>query len=512
MTESEDPRSDPRLYRPDAPSRDDVRARIPLASYRAPENDDEVGNPWLLALERPIESKGALRDRLTRTIDVDETDRNASRMRRTQLLLRQLRFIHPLGSMRVCYEQMVLAMFEGYATRNPLRPSHPSPSADALVAPATGIGFVVVGRSGVGKSTVAERSLSLIPGVIEHVSFEGRPFSRYQIPWLKMNCGSNSKEFCENLIREVDRLLGTSYHADLCTPSTPRHKIVGYLLGILDIHGLGLLCIDDVQNLFIGNSADQAQIVETLVRIVNILKIPLVVLGTEEAMPIFQIRFDTARRLTGLPTIVIHPLEEGPEWISFCERLWGMRVVRMDGPMPADFAPRLLGLSRGITDFAVKLVLFAQHRALAFKMERLDVDLLAEVYEIAIILVRDKLKNLGDDPFENYGEEHRDALDAGTNRQVLAALAAIRKVSAATRATARRQGTAEPALTARPAHAIPAPVSGAATKTPRKAKKSGKGGVACALAIEAQREGKSVHQAMADAGLIWRLGDEAAAA
>lgn len=502
--------ADPRFYRPDAPANDDVRLQIPLAAYRLPETSDEVGNPWLLALERPIESAMTLRGRLTRTVAVAESDRAASRLRRKQILLRLTRFVHPLGSSRACYEHIVVSIFEGYATRNPLLrpPGEGDPATDTRKAPSTGLGFAVIGRSGVGKSTAVEAALSLIPSAIEHVRFDGRPFSRYQIPHLKLNCGSNAKEFCEDLLRAVDGRVASTYHADLCARLITLHALIGHVVGILRAHGVGLICIDDIQNLFIGTSRDQAQIIEVLVRIVNILKIPLVVLGTEEALPLFDIRFDTARRLSGLETIVMRPFEGGPEWIGLCEQLWAMRVVRVEGPMPEGFAGKLLELSKGITDFAVKLVLFAQHRALAFKEERLDADLLTEVFEIAIILVRDKLKKLSDDPFENYGEAHIAALDAARNGGLMAALTTVRKISKESRAAARQQPAPAPV----PMAPAPREDGRAAAALGRKARKSGKGGVACDLAAAARKENKSAHAALREGGLVWQLGEAAAAA
>ena len=510
MVEHAAAKNDPRFYRPGVPADEDVRLRIPLAVYREPENSDEIGNPFLLALERPIESTTTLRERLTRTVAVAEADRDGSRLRRKQILLRLTRFVHPLGSSRACYEHIAVSIFEGYATRNPLLrpPEEEDPATDTRKAPSTGLGFAVIGRSGVGKSTAVEAALSLIPPAIEHVRFGGRSFSRYQIPYLKITCGSNAKEFCEDLLKAVDHQIASTYHADLCAGLITRHALVGHLVKILKIHGVGLICIDDIQNLFIGRSSDQAQIIASLVLIVNTSKIPLVVLGTEEALPLFDIRFDTARRLSGLETIVMRPLEDGPEWIGLCERLWAMRVLRVDGPMPEDFAERLLELSRGITDFAVKLVLFAQHRSLAFGEERLDADLLTEVYEIAILLVRDKLKHLGDDPFENYGEAHMAALDAIRNGGLMAALTKVRKISEKARRAARLQPAPAPEPTAsaprEDGHAPAAPVG--------KAKRSGKGGVACDLAAAARKESKSAHAALCEGGLIWRFGEAAAAA
>jgi hypothetical protein len=199
-------------------------------------------------------------------------------------------------------------------------------------------------------------------------------------------------------------------------------------------------------------------------------------------------------------------MAEDKKWETFCSRYWSMRLVRAPSEMPSDFPAALHRLSRGIVDIAVKLILFAQHRALAWEHERLDAALLEETYRIVFPLMYRFLIGLGDgnDPFLSYDEAEMRRTDPERNPDILNVVAGNTGSSAAVASVGR---VPEPSVPA----AAPAEKR---QKGHHRAGRRDEGQLAelAAVIASGRRDGLSAHTSLKRAGVIWDLGKEAASA
>jgi hypothetical protein len=91
-----------------------------------------------------------------------------------------------------------------------------------------------------------------------------------------------------------------------------------------------------------------------------------VLIGTYKALALFGGEFSQMRRGTGQGDLIWDRMEEDEQWLLFVESLWRFQYTRKRRTLKDD--PSLSGVlydeSQGITDFAVKLYLFAQERAI----------------------------------------------------------------------------------------------------------------------------------------------------
>jgi hypothetical protein len=169
----------------------------PLAEYK--------GNPLIETLP-PILSKEEFVDTVSDYPAFDASERELPPAVRMHCVERLLRFFQPLER-HIDLEQKISRLVrQGYLTRNPLSPLYASRlrqinqairearvekvvSFDKHVnTPSSASGFTMIGVSGVGKTTAANRILGLYPQVILHSEYRGTPLSFYQVVWLKLDC------------------------------------------------------------------------------------------------------------------------------------------------------------------------------------------------------------------------------------------------------------------------------------------------------------------------------------
>lgn len=194
----------------------------------------------------------------------------------------------------------------------------------------------VVGLSGVGKSVAIEKALSLYPVYVDHERFPGFVTGFRQLLWLKIDAPDSGKsiDLAANLMRATDQALGTDYFSDYMDKRNRRGPdMFRAWQKIAAKHMLGLLIIDEIQNLFkqapvaarrrlrAGSlERPELRIVEdeTLKLILsgtNTWRNPLMVTGTPDGMEAFNTRLSTAQRLITAGYHVLSPIPSADDQI-----------------------------------------------------------------------------------------------------------------------------------------------------------------------------------------------------
>ncbi len=164
--------------------------------------------------------------------------------------------------------------------------------------------MLLLAWSGMGKSTLINSLLKLIPQVIVHTNYLGREFFQKQVVWLSVdgpNAGS-PKGFLFNVARRLDEALGLagpqSYLHRFSNKSHSVDTLRVLVATALATHHVGLLHIDDVQRFSEGNSETLKQAASTLIGLANICKCSLLFSGTPPALTVIQANFETTRRIS----------------------------------------------------------------------------------------------------------------------------------------------------------------------------------------------------------------------
>ena len=342
-------------------------------------------------------------------------------------------YVEPLSVHLSVEKRLSRLIRHGYKARNPFSPEHVrqfhigfkdilengvnEKGANLAGVRSTAAGFAILGVSGQGKTTAIESSLLLYPQVIHHLAYKDQPFIRKQLVWLKLNCPHDGslKGLCFNFFQAIDANLGTNYFQKFVSRGSTVDILIPIMAHIATLHGLGVLVIDEIQNLSFLKSGGAERMLNYFTQLINTIGVPVVLIGTFKAMKLLSGSFSQARRSTGQGDLIMDRLEEGEEWDYFLHNLWTYQWTSKVTKLTDPLKNAMYDLSQGIIDIAVKLYMLAQWEAIDNgDNERITVSLLKTVINRDMQLVKpllnvlkrrdpDKL-TLVDDLYPNWNE------------------------------------------------------------------------------------------------------------
>lgn len=313
------------------------------------------------------------------------------------------RYFQPLNK-TVNLQQVICALLmQGYLARNILRPEYTRRSRqihEAIRAedgknmenhvntPTSASGLTLIGPSGMGKSTNFINILNLYEQVILH-----REYSTYQIVWLKVDCphAGSLKGLCIDIFIAVDRLLGTNYFNKFGTTRNSEDYMLAQVAQIAHTQHLGVLVIDEMQNLA-KSRRNCDEMLNFLVKMNNVIGVPVIRIGTNEAFPILQGNFRNARRGTGEGSVIWDRMIKDDEWDFFMEEMWEYQWTKLHTSFSEEINEVFYDESQGIIDIAIKLYKMVQWRAISLGgKEVISIDIIRQAAKDGLFLVRPML-------------------------------------------------------------------------------------------------------------------------
>lgn len=383
------------------------RGRVTEANYLPQQTAGYRGNPFIEALP-PILTEDDVLEALARYPPYDEAERELPYHLRFHALQNALQFFAPLPvhlDLERRFSRMIRA---GYQMRNPLEhrfwrgveEKSKSLGLSTAVVPncarSIPLGFTIIGFPGVGKTTSVDAILSLYPQVIYHSRYGGRDFTHTQIVWLKLECpfDGSIRGLCLNFFQAIDALIGTQYYKNYASGRRTVDELLPYVARVAAAHGIGVLALDEIQNLSEAKSGGARKMLNFFVQLTNTIGVPVVLVGTYKAKSVLSSEFRQIRRGTGQGDLMWDRMDEGVWveagdettnpgiWQLFLESLWTYQYVRTPCPLTAELSHVLYEETQGITDFAVKVYMLAQIRAISSdpnSEERLTEDIIRSV-------------------------------------------------------------------------------------------------------------------------------------
>ncbi|WP_445626607.1 ATP-binding protein [Nostoc sp. DSM 114167] len=395
------------------------------ASYRDPLISSYRGNPLIEALP-PILSEEEVMQFLANYPNYDEGERQLPSHLRLHLVQNALQFFEPLP-IHIDLEQRFSRMIRaGYQARNPLKADfwrNFQKQLDVLGSEVTTVtqnhrfrstatGFTIIGISGVGKTTSVEAILDLYPQIIVHGHYCDRDFILMQIVWLKLECPNDGsiKGLCLNFFQAVDDLLRTDYSKNYTGGGRRTvDELIPYMARVASLHCIGVLVIDEIQHLNEAKSGGSKKMLNFFVQLINTIGIPVVLVGTYKAMTILSGEFRQIRRGSGQGDLVWDRMADDDVWEFFVESLWRYQYLKKLCPLKPELCHALYEVTQGITDFAVKIYMLAQVRAIATGKETVTESIIRSVAKDSLRLAQPimlALKN-GDIQFlQNFEDVH----------------------------------------------------------------------------------------------------------
>ena len=357
--------------------------------------DKQVGphpenNPLVLALPA-IKSDLDWNRQLTTLPDYDEEHlKDAPHVRAYHVVALKDFFVVSERALKLA-RQVDIMLRSGYAKRNPLGGDHfrelQRAYACAQTAKAGGAQKVVysktsaiftsslIGVSGMGKSTTMEAILASYPQYLIHETL-----GFHQVVWLKVDCPKDGsvKELALNILRAFDAVLGTA-HTPRTTKSVTVDDLMARVKQLARVHCLGLLVVDEVQNVSVRKSGGREELLNWFQELVNELKLPVFILGTFKAREVWQLDVRHTRRAGVMGSLTWRPLARGPEFELLIEQLWSYQWLREPGELTEEFRAMVYEETQGIVAFIVDMFLVCQLHALGQGKETLNAKMFRDV-------------------------------------------------------------------------------------------------------------------------------------
>lgn len=402
------------------------------AEYISPELPKFENNPCILALPQINTRKRAL-SAMQRFPDYERDPLNFPAHLRTHFVMDLLHFFQPLP-IHLRLEGMISRMIrDGYLARNPIDPAYRGNLNERLACfkdgrllrsqfEPTASGFSIVGMSGVGKSTGMKSVLSLYPQVILHNQFKGRNFTSVQIVWLRLECPKEASltSLCLEFFSTIDDLLGTNYTKIYAKRGRNIQELMLFMTIVAAEHHIGFIVIDEIQDLSSTKSGGSSQVLNFFVKLINIIGLPVVLIGTYKAIPLMSSEFRLARRSSGQGDLIWDRMSfaeikrkkkkdrnSDEDWPLFVETLWDLQYVKKKCPLSKELGTALYDVSYGVADIAIRIYMAAQVRAIETGDEEMSTSLLRSAYRDDFRLVNhilETLKSGGISPIDNLAD------------------------------------------------------------------------------------------------------------
>jgi AAA domain len=283
-------------------------------------------------------------------------------------------------------------------------------------------GFAMIGVGGVGKSTAVENILLQYPQVITHTKYQDKDFIFNHLVWLKLDCpqDGSARSLCINFFRAADEILGTDYETRYVRDRSSASTLLPQMARVAALHCIGLLVIDEIQNLSEAASGGASQLINFLVQLENTIGVPVILIATDEAKHIFCGKFHHARRLSEQGDVIWNPMEEkilkmdseieeerqanpggtvglwksNPVWEEFVRALWDYQYVRKPTLLKEDLLDDKLSHtlhkhSYGITALAAAIYMLAQARAITTGIETVMPKIIESVAQDSFGLIQE---------------------------------------------------------------------------------------------------------------------------
>lgn len=275
------------------------------------------------------------------------------------------------------YQKAALAlttiMREAYVARNPLsvvdrQRRHVLATQDASGLPlpsnwkSSAKGHSIMAVSGMGKTTFVKAFLLRYPQVIAHRGYRGEHLNCHQVVYVLIRIPHDAtlKGLCLQFFREIDGLLGTQYAAQAIRVWTIA-SMVDLMNKVATAVSLGLLVVDEVQNLKNAKGGDADVVLNLFSEIIERLGISLVTIATPAVQEVFEGSVRNARKIASHGETVIKPMgKKDAQWRDFCETHWAYTYVKKHGPLTQPILDTWHKVSAGNTAFAALAFSLAQ--------------------------------------------------------------------------------------------------------------------------------------------------------
>lgn len=328
-------------------------------------------NPLISRLPPPL-SISETYEALKRFPDCREHERRLAPHLRQQLVVLRLRKLFIPTTTQIVFAQkvgmLVRAGYDGVSMEDPagvrrlagfidqVESGRSIQQVTSAFAPTAYCGSLI-GPSGMGKTTVAKAALGMLPQVVDHVE----PATFKQLVFLRIECPSSGspKQLCIAFLEAVDKVLGTDYYRKFS--GVAADHLMLRVAHVAQLHRLGLLVVDEIQ--FLNDAkVGKEDVLNFLTTLVNVINVPVMLVGTTASFSLLTSTFRNARRADGVGSAMFDRMQNNAEWREFVRTLLRFQWTSELTEYSDGLADALWEASQGIVDIVMKIFMIAQVR------------------------------------------------------------------------------------------------------------------------------------------------------
>src|SRR5690625_1365848 len=360
------------------------------ASYTEFPLEEFNQNPFIQALP-PLADKQTIIEKLAIYPSFKKEEREMDNVYRLHMLNRLYQLFQPLPIHIEIWNMVHSLLIQGYLPRNPFDAKYKrylNETGKQIINRSFDINSrenfrttagcgLLLGFSGMGKTTTINRILSNLHQVIIHNEYLDQHFNQIQLVWLKLEAPPNSslKALCLQFFMKVDEILDTNNYKKYVSRNVSVDTMMPLISQMSQNIGLGLLIIDETQNIK-GRGANQ--IMNFFVNLIN-NGVNLILIGTPGAYKLFGDELRMARRLSDNSEIIYNNMEYDQEFKFLLESMWKYQWTRKSSQLTEELAQVFYNESQGISDLIVKLFVYSQQTAILTGKEELTIELVRNV-------------------------------------------------------------------------------------------------------------------------------------
>lgn len=310
------------------------------------------------------------------------TTRKASEIVRSMELAAINDLVFPFPEYQKAAMSIATIWRESYVARNPLnvidrhrRYALSTGSNASLPAnwKSTGKGHLIIAISGSGKTTLINRYLLRYPQVVSHDGYDGHHLKCHQITYLVLRVPHDAtlKGLCLQFFQKIDQLLATNYlrRAISLRQIAPMVQLMNQVATAVS---LGLLVIDEIQNLKNATGENAEIVLNFFSEIIESLGISLVTVATPAVQLVAGGSVRNARKIASHGETNLRPMDrDDPCWVEFCDTYWEYSYVKNKARLSKDIMNAWHDVSAGNTALAALAFTLAQRNEIGGR-ERID--------------------------------------------------------------------------------------------------------------------------------------------
>ncbi|UYM14928.1 ATP-binding protein [Endozoicomonas euniceicola] len=392
-----------------------------MVIYQKWNNPDYRGNPLIEALPKCLDQAEIIKECIKAPLFKEEEKKHED-VEREIYSERLDSCTIPNHNYYRTYKKIYKLLLKSYVNKSPISPESKqllySVASDGKNAPSpeivkqtTSKTFFLTGLSGMGKSWMIEIILDkLFQQVITHESYNDEKLNITQIVYLKFNCPSDAsrRALCNNFFSAIDDLLGTNFYEENNNKNIPIETLEKNIKKLCLTYHIGLIVIDELQNLSIAKAGGAQIAMQFFESIVNELHVSLAFVGTYDCFYLYTDKFRTARRMSTEGIIDLEqPQEDDETWNQLLEKLWKFQWVQNPGELTSDIRHTAYELTQGITVCTVMLLKHANAYAIENGEETITAETLTTVYNEEFKLLMpalDALRSNNPEKVANYDD------------------------------------------------------------------------------------------------------------